>query len=280
VVRKSTIRAIIVNVVAWSLGFLWILPFVGLFMTSVRPYSEVVLKGWWSIIGAHFTLKNYQEALFNPFYNLARGYMNSFIVAIPSTIIPVIVAALIAYAISRFSFPLKSYLFLTLVLIMAVPQQMSVIPLFMMLKDMHLLDTLQGLILVHSSWGIAWIAFLLKNYFDMLPREVEEAARVDGASDLQIFFKIVLPLSLPALASAAAIQFTWVWSDFFYALVFLISPRNYVVTQRIAFMKGQFYVDWGLLSAGSILAMLVPLLLYAVLQKYFVRGMVGWTIKG
>ncbi|MEB3774803.1 MAG: carbohydrate ABC transporter permease [Desulfurococcales archaeon] len=268
------------TVIAWGLAVVWALPFIGLVMVSLRPYSEVLIKGWWSIGGAHFTLENFKDAWSNPMYSVERGYINSLIVTIPSTIAPILIAALAAYAFSRFSFPLKNYLFITLLVIMSMPQQMSVIPLFFMLKELHLLDRLAGLILVHSSWGLAWITFFLKNFFDSLPREMEEAARVDGAGELQIFLRIVLPASLPALASVAAIQFTWVWSDFFYALMFLISPENYVVTLQVGTMKGQYHLDWGLLSAGSIFAMLVPLLLYAGLQKYYVRGMIGWTAKG
>lgn len=268
---------IISNIIAWTAAFIWILPFIGLFMTSVRPYSEVVLKGWWTIAGAQFSFNNYIEVLENPLYDLSRGYLNSFIVAIPSTIIPLLVASMMAYGFTRFSFPLKNYLFVMILFIMAVPQQTMVIPLFFMMKALGLLDQLAGLILIHSAWGIAWITFFMRNYFSMLPREIEEAARVDGASYTTIFFRIVLPVSLPAIASAAAIQFTWVWSDFFFALMFIYSPDKMVITQKVVAIKGEYHIDWGLLTAGSILAMLPPLLIYMFLQKYYLRGMIGWA---
>lgn len=273
-------RVVASTLLAWGIAVLWALPFLGLVMVSLRPYSEVIIQGWWSLGGARFTLDNFAEAWSSPMYSVQRGYVNSLIVTVPSTIIPIAIAALAAYSFSRFSFPLKNYLFIALLLVMSIPQQMTVIPLFFMLKDMNLLDRLTGLILVHSAWGLAWITFFLKNFFDALPREVEEAARVDGAGDLSIFVRVVLPMSLPALASVAAIQFTWVWSDFFYALMFLVSPDNYVVTLQVGTMKGQYHLDWGLLAAGSIFALLVPLLIYAGLQKYYVRGMTGWTVKG
>ncbi len=276
---KLLLKYIIINIVVWSIAIIWTLPFIGVAMTSVKPFSEVVVHGWWSLIG-NYTLKNFIDAWSNPMYSVAIGYRNSFIVTIPATIAPLFIAALAAYVFSRFSFPLKTLLFIVLLVIMAMPQQMSVIPLFFMLNSMGLYDKLQGLILVHTAWGLAWMTFFLKNFFDALPREIEEAARVDGAGDAQIFFKIVLPMSMPAIASVAAIQFTWVWSDFFYALMFLVNPDNYVVTLQVASMKGQYHIDWGLLSAGSIMAMSIPLLLYALLQKYYVRGMVGWTLKG
>ncbi len=276
---KIKVKYLIINIIVWFIALAWLLPFIGVAMVSIKPFKEVVLNGWWTLTG-HYTLNNFVDAWSNPVYSVATGYRNSFIVVIPSTIIPLFIAALAAYVFSRFSFPLKTMLFITLLLIMAMPQQMSVIPLFFMMNRLGLYDRLEGLILLHSAWGLAWITFFLKNFFDTLPKEVEEAARVDGASDIHIFFKIVLPMTLPAIASVAAIQFTWVWSDFFYALVFLASPDKYVVTLQVASMKGQYHIDWGLLSAGSIFAMSVPLILYALLQKYYVRGMIGWTVKG
>ncbi len=277
--RRVSLTGLLTNTVVWALAVVWALPVVGLLMVSVRPFSEVVVHGWWTPYG-HFTLNNYVEVLFDPAYAFLQGYLNSFIVTIPSTIIPILLAAMAAYGFSHFSFPIKNYLFLTLLLIMAVPQQMVVIPLYFMLRNAHLINTFLGLILIHSSWGLAWITFFMHNFFKMLPREIEEAAMVDGAGYFTIFFTIVLRLSMPALLSASVIQFTWVWSDFFFALMFLISPDKYVVTQKVAYIRGEYHIDWGLLSAGSVLTMLVPLLLYAFLQKYFIRGMVGWTVKG
>jgi len=270
-------RVIAINVLVWLLALLWLLPFIGLFMTSTRPFSEVVLHGWWSIANAHFTLGNFKEVLANPQYDLATGFKNSLLITVPSTIIPLILASMAAYAFSRFSFTLRSLLFILILVIMSIPQQTMVIPLFFLLRNLGLLDKLAGVILIHSAWGIAWITFFMKNYFSMLPRDIEEAARVDGASYATIFFKIILPMSLPAIAAASAIQFTWVWSDFFFALIFLYSPGNKVVTQKVVAIKGQYHIDWGLLSAGSILAMLPPIIVYAALQKYYLRGMIGWA---
>ncbi|MFN4046701.1 MAG: carbohydrate ABC transporter permease, partial [Acidilobaceae archaeon] len=144
---------------------------------------------------------------------------------------------------------------------------------------MALLNTYAGLILVHSSWGIPWIVFFLRNYFSLLPVELEEAARVDGASDFQVFRRVVLPLSLPGIISASVLQFAWVWNDFFFALVLIFDPSKMVVTQMLPWLRGQYHVDWGLLSAGSIIAMLIPLIVYAALNKYYMRGFTGWAIK-
>jgi multiple sugar transport system permease protein len=212
-------------------------------------------------------------------FPISDGLKNSLIVAIPSAIVPLIVAALAAYAFARYSFPVKHYLFAFIVFLMALPQQMTVVPLYFLLRNLHMLNTFRGLITVHSAWGLAWIIFFMRNYFSMLPTDVEEAARIDGATDFQIFYKIVLPMALPGLISAAILQFTWVWSDFFLALVFLQNPEKYVATQRLPLLRGQYYVDWGILTAASIMVMLVPLLVYALFQKYYISGMIGWSTE-
>jgi len=275
---RGPIKWLIVNVIAWIVGVLWIMPFVGIFMTSIRPFKEIV-HGWWVFEEFHPTFSKYFEALFHPSYPLWRGLINSFIIVIPSTIIPLILAALAAYAFARFSFPIKNYLFLTMLFIMTVPQQMMIIPIFFMLHNMKLLNTYIGLILVHSSWGIPWITFFLRNYFTMLPTELEEAALVDGASYRQIFWRIVFPVALPGIVSAAVLQFAWVWNDFFFALMLIYDPKRMVATQILPLLKGQYHIDWGLLSAGSVMVMTVPVMVYALLHRYYVKGFTAWAIK-
>jgi len=271
-------RYLVPNLIAWSIGIAWLIPFMGVLMASVRPY-EVIVSGWWHLHPFTITLKNYINALNHPMFPIGEGLKNSLIVAIPSTIVPVIVASLAAYAFARYSFPIKHYLFAFIVLLMALPQQMTVVPLYFLLRNAHLLNTFRGLIIVHSAWGLAWIIFFMRNYFSMLPTDVEEAAKIDGATDFQIFYKIVLPMALPGLISASILQFTWVWSDFFLALVFLQNPEKYVATQRLPLLRGQYFVDWGLLTAASIMVMLVPLLVYALFQKYYISGMIGWSVE-
>lgn len=275
---KKTIKIPVV-LAMWAFAALWILPFVALVIMSVKPYTEVILRGWWTL-GGNYTLKNYIEVLFNPSYNFIAGLQNSLVVASASTLIPVLLASMMAYSLSYISFKGRFLLFVSILFMMSVPQQMVVIPLFNLYKEVGLLDRLAGIILLHSAWGTPWIAFFMRNYFQMIPSSLVEAAKVDGASELTILFKVILPVSIPALLAASAIQFTWVWGDFFYAMVFLASPSNYVVTQRLALLKGEYHIDWGLLSAGAIVAMLPPLLLYVLLRKYFVRGFVGWGVKG
>ncbi|MEZ0345539.1 MAG: carbohydrate ABC transporter permease [Infirmifilum sp.] len=263
----------------YAFAALWLLPFLALVVLSLKPYSEVILRGWWTP-GGTFSLNNYVEVLFNPQYDFARGFQNSVIVAALSTLLPIVFAAMMAYTLTFIPLRYRTALFIALLFMMSVPQQMVVIPLFQLYSRTGLLDSLLGLILLHSAWGTPWIAFFLRNYFRMIPSSLVEAARIDGASELAILWKVLLPVSTPALLAASAIQFTWVWGDFFYALVFLPSPSNYVLTQRLALLKGQYHIDWGLLSAGSIIALLPPLIVYLALRKFYVRGFVGWGVKG
>jgi multiple sugar transport system permease protein len=276
---KIFLRKLFLNLPIWIFAILWLLPFIALVIMSIKPYTEVILSGWWSI-GGNYTLKNYIEVLTNPSYNFLRGIGNSFIISSLSTIIPIIFAAMLAYSLNYLSFKYKTLLFILILFFMSVPQQMVVIPLFNLYVRVGLHDTLLGIILLHSAWGVPWIAFFMRNYFKMIPQSLIEAARVDGAPESTIFFRILMPVSIPALIAASAIQFTWVWGDFFYAMVFLPTPANYVVTQRLALLKGQYHIDWGLLSAGAILTMLPPLLMYVAFKKYFVRGFIGWGVKG
>ncbi|TLZ61463.1 MAG: carbohydrate ABC transporter permease [Methanobacteriota archaeon] len=274
-------RTVLVHVVAWSIGLLWLVPFLGVLMASIRPFSEIVY-GWWQPSPFTASADHFEQVWNHPTYPLSSGFRNSFIVAIPSTLIPMFVASVAAYGFARFRFPMRDYLFLSIVVLMAVPQQMVAVPIFLQMNSLGLLDNHLSLILVHSAWGLPWILLFMRNFFLTLPVEVEEAARVDGASDFKIFYRIVLPMALPALAAVTVLQFMWVWNDYFFALI-LISPFSdqQLATQLVPKLGiGQYNVDWGLLSAASLLVLLVPVLVYSLLQRFYIRGMVGWTIKG
>ncbi len=274
-------RTIAIHAVAWGVGFVWLLPFLGVLMTSIRPVGEI-LHGWWVVDPFNPTAKNFVTTWTDPETPMWRGIRNSFIVAIPSTAIPIFIASFAAYGFARFRFPIRDYLFLTIVLFMAVPQQMVAVPIFLRMIELGLWDNWLGVILLHSSWAIPWILLFMRNFFQTLPAEVEEAARVDGASDLRIFLKIVLPMALPALAAVAVLQFMWVWNDFFFATVLLFSPDKMVATQLVPLLSeaGPYQRDQAVLAAASMSVMIVPVAIFALLQRYYIRGMIGWTIKG
>ncbi len=277
--RKRVLKRVLIHVAAWLVALVWVVPFLGVFMTSIRPYEEIV-NGWWRFERFTPTLENFLYVWNYRTAPLSRAMVNSFLIAIPSTIIPIFVAALAAYVFARFSFPLRDLLFFTIVVLMSLPQQMVILPVFLLENQLGLWNTHIGLILLHSAFGLPWIILFLRNFFMTLPVELEEAAKIDGASDIEIFFRIVLPLSLPALLSIAVLQFNWVWNDFFFALIILVSPENYVVTQTIPILKGRYYIRWDHMAAASVLAMSVPLIVYAALQKYYIRGVLGGTVKG
>ncbi|MDH5795245.1 MAG: carbohydrate ABC transporter permease, partial [Candidatus Bathyarchaeota archaeon] len=221
--RKSTI---IVHLIAWAVSLVWLIPFLGVFVTSIRPYAEVQF-GWWNFQSFNPTLESFFNAWNNPtqpLVSLSRGMQHSLIVTIPATFIPIFVAALAAYSFARFSFPTKDMLFLLIVLLQTIPQQMVILPVYNLMNTLGLLNTYVGLILLHTAFALPWQILFLRNFFSTLPVEVEEAALIDGASYFKIFYRIVLPMSLPAIASIIALQFLWVWNDFFFALTMMQDP--------------------------------------------------------
>jgi multiple sugar transport system permease protein len=275
-VKKTTIA---IHVLAWGISFVWILPFLGVFMASIRPLPEI-LNGWWNFDVFNPNLEGYIGAWNHPSAPLSTALVNSIIVTIPATALPILVAALGAYSFARFKFPTRDLLFFVLVLLQTIPQQMVIIPLFNIMSDIGLWNNYLGLILVHTAFALPWQIFFLRNFFSVLPVEIEEAARIDGASYLKIFYKIVLPLTLPALASLTALQFVWVWNDFFFAIVLISSPELKLATQAVAAMPGRYNINWNVVSAASILVMLIPIAIYALMQRYYVKGLVAGAVKG
>ena len=276
--KKITASRIAVHVLAWLAGLIWIVPFMGILMASIRPQRELI-HGWWNLEEFNISFDNFANAWSHPTAPIGQGIRNSLIVTIPATILPMIIATLFAYGLLRLRFPGRKIFLIVVVLLLSIPQQMVAVPLFQILNDLNIINKFSGLIVTHTSWGLIWITIFMRNYLMTLPVELEEAASLDGASRIQAFFKIVLPLSLPGLASVAALQFTWVWNDFFMALITLYEPNLLVATQRIPLLKGQYSVDWGVLSAASLLVTAIPLLVYVFLQKYYIKGLIGWTIK-
>ncbi len=276
--KKFSWKRLFTNLIAWTAGLIWIIPFMGILMASIRPHRELV-HGWWNFESLHLSLVNFSNAWNHPTAPIGAGLKNSLLVTVPATILPLIVGTLAAYGLMRLKFPGRRLILVGIVLLLSIPQQMVAVPLFQILLDLGLINTHWGLIVTHTAWGIIWITIFMRNYLTTLPVEVEEAASLDGANRFQIFSKIILPLSLPGLASVAALQFTWVWNDFFMALITLYDPAKLVATQRIPLLKGQYSVDWGVLSAASLLVTAIPLLFFVVLQKYYVKGLIGWTSK-
>ncbi|MFP8889105.1 carbohydrate ABC transporter permease [Natrialbaceae archaeon A-CW2] len=269
-----TKRRALKYVVAITIAVLWIVPFIGLFMASIRPLSEII-GGWWHIEGMTITFENYYRAWNYSTAPMGQALLNTFIVTIPAVLVVMLLGVMAAYPFARFEFPLKTTLFFLILLVMAAPPELIAMGNFNALREFGLFDTYMGLILIHIGWGLGWVVLFLRNYLLGIPEELEEAARIDGASRYQIFRTIILPLSTPALVSVAVIQFTWVWNAFFFPLVFMRSPELYLAPQVLPLMRGRVQVEWGLIAAGSIMTMAVPVLLFLFLERYYKRGMVA-----
>jgi multiple sugar transport system permease protein len=273
-------RTVAIHAVAWAIGLAWLIPFIGVAVVAVRPLSQTG-RGWWNLSPFSLTFNNFVAAWNNENCPLSLGLRDSFLVALPATIIPMLIGALAGYGFARFHTRTRDYVFLAIVLFMAVPQMMVAVPIYNLMIRLGLAKSLLSLVLLHSAWGLPWIILFMRNFFRTLPAEVEEAARVDGASDFKIFYKIVLPMSLPAMAAIVVFQFMWVWNDFFFAQVLIQDPNLYLSTQCMPRLVGQFTLrPYDLLSAAAILTMSVPVVLYVVLQRFYIRGLIGWTIKG
>ena len=244
----------------------------------------------------NFSLDNYKQVLLGsqipvtrpdgtvemtPGQNMSQAFLNSLAVAVPSTIIPILIAAFAAYAFAWMNFPGRRIMFILVVGLIVVPLQIALVPILRDYNSLKLNGTFLAIWLAHTGFGLALATYLLFNYIRTLPRETLESAFIDGASHFTIFLKLVLPLSVPALASFFIFQFLWVWNDYLVALTFLgVDPSYKVLTQRLADLTGTFGNDWHLLTAGAFVTMILPLIVFFSLQRYFVRGMLAGSVKG
>ena len=286
--RTATIASLIIAV-------LWTIPTFGLFVSSVRPGVLVQTTGWWTIFqNWGFTFQNYSDVLKagNGQLNLAGSFINSLAIAIPATAFPLVLAALAAYAFAWIDFRGKDWLFIGVFSMQIVPIQMALVPLLSLFSrglkigDVQLfssLGTVDGsyaqVWIAHTIFGLPLAIFLLHNFIAEIPQELVEAARVDGAGHGQVFFRIILPLTMPAIASFAIFQFLWVWNDLLVALIFA-SGEAAPMTKLLAEITGTRGQDWNLLTAGAFISILVPLIVFFALQRFFVRGLLAGSTKG
>jgi alpha-glucoside transport system permease protein len=271
----------------WLIAFVWTIPTFGLLITSFRPEDDIKSTGWWVWFTepANVTTENYTTVLSDKVGGLPFSdfFWNTVRIAIPASIFPLVIAAFAAYAFSWMKFKGRDTLFVVVVALLVVPLQMCLIPLLKFFSGSFFPDQLEGvpsIWIAHSIFAMPLAIFLLKNFIGSLPGEVIEAARVDGASHMTIFLRIVLPLSVPALASLAIFQFLWVWNDLLVAKVFGGGARNQPMTYALVDMVGNKGNEWQLLTAGAFIAMVVPLIVFMSLQRYFVRGLMAGSVKG
>jgi alpha-glucoside transport system permease protein len=211
---------------------------------------------------------------------MGQAFLNSFVVVIPATVIPILIAAFAAYAFTFMQFPLRDWLFVLVVGLLVVPIQVAFIPLLQLFGRLDLVGQFASVWLCHTGFAMPLAIFILRNYMATLPVSVIESAKMDGASHFTTFWRLVVPMSVPALASFAIFQFLWVWNDLLIALIFLGGGANEVVTVNLATLLGRLGEGWQLLTAGGFVTMTVPLLVFFALQRYFVRGLTAGSVKG
>ena len=285
------------KIILVSISLTWVLPYFGFVLSSLRPGDSIKRVSWWSSIATgdfirEFTFENYSEILFAE--NLSRSFFNSFAVTIPSTIIPITIAAFAAYAFAFIDFKGKDIAFLFVVAMMIVPLQMSLIPLIKLfskgavlfgvtvIPELSINGTFVAVWFAHTGFGLPLATFLLRDFMMGLPKSVIESAKIDGASHLTTFFRLALPLSVAGVAAFATFQFLWVYNDFLVANVFLgIRPQNLVVTSHVAQLTvGNYGEAWHLRTSGAVISMIVPLIVFFSLQRFFIRGLIGGAVKG
>lgn len=259
-----------------SLSILWLLPIVGVVMASLRPYQEIV-DGWWRFDEVTISFANFSYVLFKTTIPMVRPLANSFVSSIFGALIPASLGTMTAYAFIRHHLPGKTLITVLILCLMAIPGQMIAIPVFKRINAIGLLDTYTGVVLMNTVTSLPWILFFMMNVIKGQSIAIEEAARIDGASDYRIFFEIVVPQSLPALASVGILQFVWSWNSFFWPLIIIYDMKKLMATQVIPMLRGQFYTNWGALSAAALLVMGIPIIIFLFFQNLFIQGSVGFT---
>ena len=271
------------RVVVAIICFIWTLPTVGVLISSFRSSNDIRMSGWWTALETPFeftqwTLENYGRVIATD--GMGNAFLNSLIVTIPSTVIPITIAAFAAYAFAWIKFPGRDFFFTIVVGLIVVPLQMALIPVLRLYIKFDLNGTFLGIWLAHTGFAIPMAVYLLYNFISQLPRDLIEAASIDGASHFRIFTDLALRLSMPAIASFAVFQFLWIWNDLLVALVFLgTGPDVAIVTSRLSELVGSRGQDWHLLTAGAFVAMIIPLIIFFSLQRYFVRGLLAGSVK-
>ncbi len=262
-----------------GIALIWLVPTVGLALTSFRKPPAIASSGWWhSLTQWDWTLHNYDSVITAT--GMGRAWVNSVIITVPATLLPLTLGALAAFGFAWVPFPFRDTLFLLIVALMIVPIQTSLVPLLKLFANNgHLNNHYYGIWLAHTAFGLPLAVFLLRNFFVTLPKDLIEAARIDGASNLAIFRRIVVPLSVPALASFAIFQFLWVWNDLLMALIFVSDPSKQPMTVRIPYLLSTYGQEYNLLAAAAFLLMALPLVVFFALQRYFVQGLLAGSVK-
>jgi alpha-glucoside transport system permease protein len=271
-----------VHVALIVLMIVWLVPTLGLFINSFRPAQAVASTGWWTglLPPWNLSLDNYAHVLSTA--GIGDAFINSLFISIPATIIPIFVAAFAAYAFSWMNFPGRNILFVVVVGLLVVPLQTTLIPILILYAGWGINGQFLAVWLAHTGYGLPFAIYLLRNFMGSLPREVFESAAIDGASPVTAFFRLAIPMSVPALAALAIFQFLFVWNDLLVAITYIgfSNPENLPLTGVIANLINSLGGGWQFLAAAAFISMALPLVVFFSLQRYFVRGIVGGSVKG
>ena len=271
-----------VRIVLALICLAWIVPTLGLVITSFRTQEAANSTGWWTVFtnpaNADLTLGNYSEVFTKA--DMGTAFVNSLAITLPATIIPILIAAFAAYAFTFMVFPGRDLLLILIVGLLVVPTQVALVPLLRIYGDLGINGTFLAIWLAHIGFGMPLAVYIVRNYMATLPKEVIESAKIDGASHFQTFWKLILPMSTPVLASFAIFQFLWVWNDLLNALVFIGPGDNQPLPIALNQLLGNQGQGWQLLTAGGLFTMIVPIIVFLSLQRYFVRGLTAGSVKG
>jgi len=272
VVAKAPIQIILVVV-----GLFWLVPTIGLFIISLMDPADLASNGWWTVLSepSRLTLENYRTLLDND--TITSSLWTTLWIAIGGTVIPIFIAALAGYAFAWLDFPGRDWLFILVIALLVVPLQMALIPMFDLYNTFGIFDSVLSIILFHTAFGLPFAIFLLRNFFIGIPKELLEAARIDGASEIRIFLRLILPLGLPAIASLAIFQFLWSWNDLLVALTF--GRETQPITVAIFSQLRQFGANLELIAPASFVSLAIPLVVFFAFQRYFVQGLLAGSVK-
>jgi alpha-glucoside transport system permease protein len=259
------------------LAVLWFLPAAGLFVTSILPRDVANASGWWNFFSkpSEATFENYRNMFNNEAITHALWVTAQ--VTIGATILPILLASFAAYALAWIEFPGRDYAFVAVVGLMVVPTQMALIPIFSLYNKLNIYDTILGLVLFHTAFALPFGIFLLRNFFAGIPKDLMEAARIDGAGEWRLFFKVVLPLGLPAIAALAIFQVLFVWNDFLVG--FVLAQDNVPIAPALAGQLRQFSSNLDVVAPASFFSAVIPLAIFATFQRYFVQGLLAGSVK-
>lgn len=259
------------------IGVAWLIPTIGLLLTSLLVPGEIQRTGWWNALTepSLTSLENYREVLDNG--AITSSLWTTVLISVFGTLLPILVGAMAAYAFAFLEFPGRDWLFIVVVGLLVVPIQMALIPIFSLYNDLGIFDTILGLVLFHTAFGLPFAIFLLRNFFVGIPRELLEAARIDGASELRIFVRVILPLGLPAIASLAIFQFLWTWNDLLIALT--LGRETQPITVAIFSQLRQFGSNIEIIAPAAFISLVIPLTVFFAFQRYFVQGLLAGSVK-